>query len=435
MGDDCIDGRLWMDGTENDQTFGFDFGFEGKRVNKSNNRRNQWWTILLATTSLAVLVGLGLRPARIPVELATVKPGSVEISIDDDGITRVRERFAIIAPISGKMVRLQVHPGDRVRLNGDPLITLQPTDSDLLDPRTKLESEARVKSAQASILRADQLKSIALETLELSEHDFNRASELIKSNSVSQSEFDTIEHRYRIAKAELRAADFMRSVAEHELGVAQAVLKASGSEGGDPMLIASPIDGIVLKVMREDAGFVAAGTPILEVGDPSQMEVLVDVLSTAAVSIKPGAKVEIRGWGGNRPLGGRVRLVEPSAFLKISALGVEERRVNVLIDLDQPWENRKELGDGFRVDANIQIDKSDMDVLTIPTTCLESSQGKWYVYRVIKSSWAGHRVKRTEVDIGLSSRTQTQLRSGLDQGDTVVLYPSETIRDGSWITY
>lgn len=404
-------------------------------MNKSNNRRNQWWTILLATTSLAVLVGLGLRPARIPVELATVKPGSVEISIDDDGITRVRERFAIIAPISGKMVRLQVHPGDRVRLNGAPLITLQPTDSDLLDPRTKLESEARVKSAQASILRADQLKSIALETLELSEHDFNRASELIKSNSVSQSEFDTIEHRYRIAKAELRAADFMRSVAEHELGVAQAVLKASGSEGGDPMLIASPIDGVVLKVMREDAGFVAAGTPILEVGDPSQMEVLVDVLSTAAVSIKPGAKVEIRGWGGNRPLGGRVRLVEPSAFLKISALGVEERRVNVLIDLDQPWENRKELGDGFRVDANIQIDKSDMDVLTIPTTCLESSQGKWYVYRVIKSSWAGHRVKRTEVDIGLSSRTQTQLRSGLDQGDTVVLYPPEIIRDGSWITY
>lgn len=404
-------------------------------MNKSNNRRNQWWTILLATTSLAVLVGLGLRPTRIPVELATVKPGSVEISIDDDGITRVRERFAIIAPISGKMVRLQVHPGDRVRLNGDPLITLQPTDSDLLDPRTKLESEARVKSAQASILRADQLKSIALETLELSEHDFNRASELIKSNSVSQSEFDTIEHRYRIAKAELRAADFMRSVAEHELGVAQAVLKASGSEGGDPMLIASPIDGVVLKVMREDAGFVAAGTPILEVGDPSQMEVLVDVLSTAAVSIKPGAKVEIRGWGGNRPLGGRVRLVEPSAFLKISALGVEERRVNVLIDLDQPWENRKELGDGFRVDANIQIDKSDMDVLTIPTTCLESSQGRWYVYKVIKSSWAGHRVKRTEVDIGLSSRTQTQIRSGLEQGDTVVLYPPETIRDGSWITY
>lgn len=404
-------------------------------MNKSNNRRNQWWTILLATTSLAVLVGLGLRPTRIPVELATVKPGSVEISIDDDGITRVRERFAIIAPISGKMVRLQVHPGDRVRLNGDPLITLQPTDSDLLDPRTKLESEARVKSAQASILRADQLKSVAIETLELSEHDFNRASELIKSNSVSQSEFDTIEHRYRIAKAELRAADFMRSVAEHELGVAQAVLKASGSEGGDPMLIASPIDGVVLKVMREDAGFVAAGTPILEVGDPSQMEVLVDVLSTAAVSIKPGAKVEIRGWGGNRPLGGRVRLVEPSAFLKISALGVEERRVNVLIDLDQPWENRKELGDGFRVDANIQIDKSDMDVLTIPTTCLESSQGRWYVYKVIKSSWAGHRVKRTEVDIGLSSRTQTQIRSGLEQGDTVVLYPPETIRDGSWITY
>jgi HlyD family secretion protein len=424
-----------MDGTAHDQTFGFDFGFEGKRVNKFKDRRSHWWTILLATASLAVLVGLGLRPARIPVEVATVKPGSVEINIDDDGITRVRERFAIIAPISGKMVRLQVHPGDRVRLNGDPLITLQPTDSDLLDPRTKLESEERVKAAQASILRADQLKSVALETLELSEHEFKRASELIKSNSVSQSEFDTIEHRYRIAKAELRAADFMRSIAEHELGVAQAVLKARESPGGEPMLIGAPIDGVVLRVMREDAGFVVAGTPILELGDPSQMEVLVDVLSTAAVSIKPGAKVEIRGWGGTRTLGGRVRLVEPSAFLKISALGVEERRVNVLIDLDQPWESRKELSDGFRVDASIQIDKSDLNVLTVPTTSLESTQGKWYVYKIIKSSWGGHCVKRTEVDIGLSSRTQTQLRSGLEQGDLVVLYPPESIRDGSWITY
>jgi HlyD family secretion protein len=201
------------------------------------------------------------------------------------------------------------------------------------------------------------------------------------------------------------------------------------------MLIGSPIDGVVLKVLREDAGFVAAGTPILEVGDPSQMEVLVDVLSTAAVSIKPGAKVEIRGWGGARPLSGRVRRIEPSAFLKISALGVEERRVNVLIDLDEPWESRKELGDGFRVDAIIQIDKSDLDVQTIPTTCLESSQGQWYVYRVIKSPWGGHWVSRTQVQIGLSSRTQTELRSGLELGDMVVLYPPETIRHGSWVTY
>ncbi|MFM7516591.1 MAG: HlyD family efflux transporter periplasmic adaptor subunit [Pirellula sp.] len=171
---------------------------------------------------------------------------------------------------------------------------------------------------------------------------------------------------------------------------------------------------VILGASGSGPGFVAAGTPILEVGDPSQMEVLVDVLSTAAVSIKPGAKVEIRGWGGPNPLGGSVRRIEPSAFLKISALGVEERRVNVLIDLNQPWESRKELGDGFRVDANIQIDKSDRDVPTIPTTCLESSQGKWYVYKVNQSSWGGHWVQRTEVDIG---------------------FPPETIRDGTWITY
>jgi HlyD family secretion protein len=426
---------LWIDGSEDDQELGFDFCFESKRVNKVKSRRVKWWTILLATASLAVLVVFTLRPARIPVEVASAQRGVVEVSIYDDGITRVRERFAIIAPISGKMVRLQVHPGDPVGLDTAPIITLQPTDSDLLDPRTKLETEERIKVAQASILRADQLKSVALETLELSEHEFYRASQLIKSNSVSQSEYETIEHRNRIAKAELRAAEFMRSIAEHELGVAQAVLKARDSQGGEPMLIGSPIDGFVLRVMREDAGFVAAGTPIVEVGDPREMEVLVDVLSTAAVSIKPGAKVEIRGWGGSRPLGGSVRRVEPSAFLKISALGVEERRVNVLIDMDEPWEDRKELGDGFRVDANICIDKSKPDVLTVPTTCLESFQGSWFVYRIRTFPWGGYWVERIGVEIGLSSRTQTEIISGLEQGDMLVLYPPETIRDGSWVTF
>ncbi|MFN5394374.1 MAG: hypothetical protein ACK5EO_10710, partial [Planctomycetota bacterium] len=189
-------------------------------MNKVKSRRVKWWKILLATASLAVLVVFTLRPARIPIEVAKAQRGIVEISVYDDGITRVRERFAIIAPISGKMVRLQVHPGDPVGLDTAPIITLQPTDSDLLDPRTKLETEERIKVAQASILRADQLKSVALETLELSEHEFYRASQLIKSNSVSQSEYETIEHRNRIAKAELRAAEFMRSIAEHELGVA-----------------------------------------------------------------------------------------------------------------------------------------------------------------------------------------------------------------------
>jgi HlyD family secretion protein len=199
------------------------------------------------------------------------------------------------------------------------------------------------------------------------------------------------------------------------------------------MHLASPIDGLVLKVFREDAGYIPAGTPILEVGDPRDMEVQVDVLSTAAVSIQPGAKAQIRGWGGSRPLSGRVRRVEPSAFLKISALGVEERRVNVLIDLDQPWEERRELGDGFRVDASIQIDTSRPDVLIAPTTAIQLSQGQWYTYRIEADPLGGDRVKRVAVEVGLSNRVETEILSGLDAADRLVLYPPETIRDGSWV--
>ena len=402
-------------------------------MNQVKGRRRNWWAILLATAGCVGLVALAFGPESILVEVTNVRLGTVEVYIHDDGITRVRERYTLIAPISGKMIRLQVHPGDTVMAGSKPIVTLEPTDSDLLDPRTKLQSEARVKSAEASILRAEELKSIAIASLELAEHEFQRVSQLIKSKSISESEFDTIEHRYRIARAELRAAEFMRSIAQHELSVAQAVLKASEAEGGDPMLLGSPIPGMVLRVMREDAGFVAAGTPIVEIGDPRDMEVQIDVLSSAAVSIKPGAKAEIRGWGGSTVLNGRVRLVEPSAFLKISALGVEERRVNVLIDLEEPWQERQELGDGFRVDANILVDKTKPDVLVVPTSALESADGKWYVYRVEKDPLRGLYVRRSEVHIGLSSRSGTEIVSGIQLDEPIVLYPPETLRDGSWV--
>jgi len=404
-------------------------------VNSDKNRRKNWLTILLGVVVFAGLVALAMRPERIKVEAVAAKPGRVEIYVQDDGITRVRERYTLSAPISGKMIRLQVHPGDMVKAQAESIITLEPNDSDLIDPRTKLEAEERIQAAQASIHRADELRSVAIETLELTEHDYIRASELIKSNSVSESEFDTIEHRYRIAKAEVRAADFLRSVAQHELGIAQAVLKASQSEGGESMRIGSPIDGLVLKVLREDAGFVAAGTPLLEVGDPRDMELQVDVLSTAAVSIREGARVSVGGWGGAIPLSGRVRRVEPSAFLKISALGVEERRVNVLIDLDDPWENRKELGDGFRVDASILVQTSQPDVLCIPTTALERSDGHWFVYVLERNPFGGYRVRRRGVEIGVMSRVRTEIISGLRTDESVVHYPPETLRDGSWVVH
>lgn len=391
--------------------------------------------MLLGFLVFSGLLALAMRPERIRVEVAAVQRDLVEVYVQDDGITRVRERYTLIAPVSGKLVRMQVHAGDSVDADSGAIITLEPTDSELIDPRTKLEAEARVKAAQVSILRADELRTIAVETLELAEHEYLRASELIKSDAMSQSEFDSIEHRFRIGKAEVRAAEFLRSVAEHEMALAQAVLKASQSGGGESMLIGSPIDGIVLKVLREDAGFVSAGTPLLEIGDPHDMEIQVDVLSTAAVSIREGARVVVSSWGGSNGLRGRVRRIEPSAFLKISALGVEERRVNVLIDLDDPWENRETLGDGFRVDAKILVESSKPDVICVPTAAVEVSTRGSFVYVLEKNPWGGDRVKRMSVQTGLSSREKTEILSGLQIGDLVVLYPPETLKDGSWVMH
>ena len=311
-------------------------------------------SILAGTAALAFTI---LRPKSILVDTARVDRGPVEVTVEDDGQTRVRERYTIIAPMNGKLVRLSVHAGDPVLTEGSPIAILQPSDSALLDPRTKLECEARVQAAQDAILRAQETKNAASESLELTEHEYSRSLELIRSGSISQSEFDLTEHRFRIARAELRSADFQRSIAEHELNVARAALIASQSPGGEPMNLFSPINGVVLRVLREDAGYLTAGTSILEVGNPQEMEIQIDVLSTAAVSIQPGNRVTIDRWGKQTPLHGRVRRVEPSAFLKISALGVEERRVYVLIDIDEAWVDRKELGDGFRVEAKIIVDR------------------------------------------------------------------------------
>lgn len=390
---------------------------------------------ILLTALLVSLAWFGFQPTPVPVELGRVEVGSIEKTIEDDGQSRIRERYTIIAPIAANLVRIELHPGDPVSQNLSRLAILEPTNPSLLDARAKLEAEARVKATQAAVERANEGIQIASEALELAQHQFERTKTLFDAQSISSEEFDQAEHRYRTAISEQKAANFLRNIAQHEQSIALAALQANQSDTvSQPLEILSPIDGTVLKVLREDAGFVTPGTPLLEIGDPREIEIQIDVLSSAAVSIRPGNKVWIERWGSTKNLTGHVRRIEPSAFLKISALGVEEKRVNVLIDIDQPWEERKELGDGFRVEARIVVDASDPNSLFVPTSALAPQGNAWFVYRYRPQQLRQATVERVEVSVGRRNRDYTEIIKGLQAGEEVVLYPPEKLRHNQRVT-
>lgn len=375
----------------------------------------------------------GFLPKSMEVDVAVASRKGLEITVDDDGETRVRERYTVTNPVSGNMLRVELHPGDRVEKDKVALLTIQPVDPNLLDAKTRAESEARVEAAEAALQRAMEVQGSVKESLELAQHEYERAEELIKSNSIARADFDQWEHRYFIAQREVKAANSLKAVAVHELAMAKAAFLTTQDvpeSDRKAMNVFSPIDGVVLRVIREDAGFVPAGSPILEIGNPEEMELKVDVLSTYATKIKPGNPVLIERWGGDRTLAGVVRIVEPSAFLKISALGVEEKRVNIIIDFKTPWVERLSLGDGFRVEAKIVVEKSSGDTVVIPNGAIFREGGKRFTYRAVDRV-----ARKTPIQIGLSGSRETEVLEGIATDDVVIVYPSDKIRDGTQITH
>ena len=394
-------------------------------------RHSGWKIGLYVSLALAAVIGLGwgLLPQPIRVDTALVRRGSIEITVDDDGETRVRERYTVLSPLTGKLQRINLHPGDSVARVDSDLAVIEPTDPALLDARAKAEAEALVRVSQSAVERASEAKVIADASLALAQKEYDRGKSLVESQAISSSELDQLFHRFRVASGEVRVANFLVAITEHELAMAKAAFISTQSSTYQSMRLPSPVDGLVLRVLREDAGYVTPGTPLLEVGNPADMELKIDVLSTAATRIRPGNKVYIEHWGGDKALEGTVRLVEPSAFLKISALGVEEKRVNVIIDFDTPWENRKSLGDGFRVEARIVVDRSSDKSLVVPSGALFRDGDAWVLYRARDGL-----VQRCKVEVGLSNARQAEILSGIDEGDSIVLYPSEKVRDGVRVT-
>ena len=384
--------------------------------------------IVIALALIAMLVW-GFWPQPVEVDIAQVKQGSLDVTVNDDGETRIREKYTVSAPVSGKMLRIQLHAGDVVEQGDTVLARIEPTDPVLLDARTQAEYEARVRAAEAAVEQADSTVVRAKEALALADHHYKRAKNLINSKAISRSEFDTAEHRQHFAKADLNSAKSALKVAKFELEGAKIALarfdSSSSQSTSKPFRLVSPIDGQVLRVFHEDASVVAPGMALLELGDPLDLEIVIDVLSTDSVQIRPGDKVFIEHWGGESPLEAVVRLVEPSAFLEISALGVKEKRVNVIADFVATACDRETLGDGFRIEARIVVSSTSEESIKVASGALFREGDDWFVYRV-----ASRTAQKCKVQRGERNGLETEIKSGLSAGDYVILHPTDKIRHG-----
>lgn len=383
------------------------------------------WLVALA----AILGGawLAFRPSPVACDITAVRRGPLQVTVDEDGRTRLKDRYVVSAPIAGRAERITLRPGDEVLAYETVLVRIAPAEPALLDVRSRAEAEARVAASSAAVNRAMPEVALAEAQLDHARVQYGRVADAARSGAGTVKETDDALLDLRMREQEHAAARFSLEIARYELEQAKAALvQATGTERNDRILyeVRSPIYGKVLRVMRESAGVVSSGEPLLEVGSLDGLEIEVDFLSEQAVRILPGAAVSIEGWGGAAPLRGRVRLVEPSGFMKVSALGVEEQRVNVIIDFLDPAEARPTLGDNFRVRARITVWESP-DAVLVPTGALFRDGVGWAVYVV-----EARRATLRRIAVGQRAAATAEVLDGLAVGEVVVRFPSDKVREG-----
>jgi HlyD family secretion protein len=374
---------------------------------------------------VAGLLAVAMWPQTVPVETATLSRGPFLLTVDEEGRTRVRDRFVVAAPLAGRVLRIELEPGDAVHA-GDVVARMRPEQPALLDARSRAESQAALDSARAAVGRARADEQRARATLAQAERELTRVRNLVAESLSTAQQLDAREADVRTAQEQVNAAVFAARAAEADVARAQARLAPGGADpGGRVVTVSSPVDGVVLKRERESETIVPAGEPLIDIGDPRQLEIVVDLLSVDAVRVTPGARVLVEQWGGERTLDARVRRIEPSGFTKISALGVEEQRVNVILEFTDPGQAWKALGDGYRVEARIVVWES-ADVLKVPTSALIRSGEQWAVYAVRDG-----RAVEVPVTLGHQNGQEAEVTGGIEAGATVILHPGDTIANGT----
>lgn len=383
-----------------------------KRTNANGHRRRSWLPYLGVIVLVALIVA-GLWPKPAPVETARISVGKLRSTVNEEGKTRIRHRYVVSAPVTGQLRRIPFKAGAEISSAQTVVAIIDPISPALLDARTRTLAEAKRDSAAAQLERARAQHKFAVSEL-------RRNEKLYEEKTVSTQEMEQIQWRETSAARELAAAEADLRQAEAEL------LEFSNTRNTNrpPVELYAPVAGKVLKVFEESSRTVSNGTPLLEIGDPNDLEVIIEALSRDGAMIKPGTPVELEQWGGPEPLQATVRFVEPAAFTKVSALGVEEQRVYVVADLLTPVAQRGSLGDNFRVEARIitwQTDKA----LKAPNGAVFRRGDQWHAYVI-----AGDRAELRSVKVGRASNTETEIVEGLKENDEVILYPGDRINDG-----
>ncbi len=383
--------------------------------------------ILVTIAVVAAGLAYGFMPRAVPVDVAEVKRAPLVVTVEEEGKTRVRERYLVSAPVAGFQRRIDLKAGDVVAA-GQVIAAIDPARSVALDPRSRAQAEAQAQAARAALALAEDNARAATAAAQLARQDRERAESLRQSGFVSEQAQDIARTAETRAQAAGAAAQHAVRVARFDLETARAALASTSQlqERGvaNRVEVRAPVAAHVLRLLHESEGAVAAAQPLLEIGDPASLEVEVEVLSTHAVTIAAGSRVILDRWGGAAPVEGTVRVVEPSGFTKVSALGVEEQRVRVIVDFTSPRQAWARLGDGYRVEARFVLWEGE-DVLQIPTSALFRQGEGWAAFVV-----DGRRARLKPVTIGQRAGLATQVLAGLTAGERVVAHPDESVRDG-----
>jgi HlyD family secretion protein len=385
--------------------------------------------MILVGAGIVAAAGYALMPMPVGVDVARVDRGSIEVTVDEEGIARIRDIYRISAPVAGQVRRFPLHVGDLVRAGVTVVTEIHPSAPAFLDVRSRRELEATAGAAEAAVDLATAEVSRAEAQLRLADGDLRRAEQLSTSGTVAARVMDKAITDAETARAQLKQAEASLQLRRSELASAEARLIQPSHAGDDEagaccVQVLAPADGAVLAIHAESAQVISTGELIAEIGDPDDLEVVVDVLSTDAVRIRPGAVARLEDWGGDGVLTARVRLVEPSAFTKVSALGIEEQRVNVVLDPIEPGTGWERLGHGFRVYARIRVWRGE-NVLRVPLAALFRRGDEWAVFRVLDG-----RAALTSIRIDHRDASFAEVTQGLSEADLVIVHPGDQVEDG-----
>lgn len=384
----------------------------------------RWGLGAAVAVVVAAILGLLLTPRPVAVDIETVRLGSIADSIADQGAARVREAYVVAAPVSGRLERVDLHVGDRVTAGVTVVARIQPASPDLLDPRSRAQAQAGVSAAQAAVGAARaELDRYAAEG-HRADSELARVQALAAQGFAARQALDAAEARARAARAAVRAATAQLSVRQSELAAARSALMGPEAEGARAVPVVAPASGYVTRVLQESERTMAVGTPLVEIGDQSGLEAAVEFLTQDAVRIREGMRAEVFDWGGEGSLPAIVRRVEPQGFTKVSALGVEEQRVLVLLQFEGPPAGWSRLGPGYRLWGRVIL-RQEASAVKAPLGALVRSDGGWAVFRV-----ADGRARLTPVEVGAMTDREAEIHKGLRDGERLVVFPSDKVADG-----